>query len=542
MKISIVLSFLFVTFTTHVFASNEEWKDPIRSKFGIPEEIIATFKSPEDWVKFKADNIDLKSTFANLSDFKKAIDAHIQLLEKCKNERVIDCDNAYEKIKKLFGNPKDHPSSLSFEEFKDLMVKNIGIFRVSYSKERKLNDIYSLPQSIVQSENERRKIFMGAIRAQRISLFNDPDLDSHSDLFDQTKKPGKCPASLIISLSGLGNAFAKIFTHYLNNEIPRMMKMGCAGPYLSDCSEAWVTCSAAMSSVQEFCKIFEHLEHQMVIWFYNSYDSSSGITKEDYDELFSYWAQTRDGLTLHTTKSGEFTILNRDVFMLNLTTVLEELYLRGFCLGDIVPKAPGNSMAASPSWVDILSVTVAYLEKSGVGSGVYSFKHPGHIKNAMRNCMDLYFPGKIAEEIRKMKVFIGDEVVENEPIKHSDKDLQSSGFNKIRNSISVTTELCMSLVDYLKNEKITKSPALSEVLASYHENYKLFTHVLSFIKTLSDPIIKSLDADINPTGVFYLMDEDKELYFKSLDLMHTHKFVFERFMQVLKLTLKVFDN
>lgn len=426
--------------TTPTWATNpapyEEWKTQAREKYKMTEAQIAEcagqIRNPNDWDTYRRQQYQVPVTLKTRDEAMAAVESQLKLLQTEADACQLDCDRLSAQIAKLFATPAQHPSLMDFETYKHTIIESAtSKLVIPLSALSDESRVYNLPTSKYESENARRSKMTQYVFQARMQL-----------------APGQSPNTQFWRISRLDMMFSAIARKALAELAPSLIVKGLAGPFLSDCSQVWASYEARELKLRDHTMFAFRMENELVRWIYNALDTEGMVGIEDFKFLESHWGHTIEGENIRFTKSGEYMEKLRTFHLVRQNVLFCELYLRGFRPEDFGELINNKINQTSPSWLNILSLVQDYSKQANQKSGVYAYHHSGHMKNAIRTCLDTYLPARLEET----RLLLGINAEPQKVFPHEQAELQPASIRALKTGLFEVTELCLAPQEVLQTK------------------------------------------------------------------------------------------
>jgi len=475
------------------------WAEEADEKYklsNIEIQTLRTFiKTPEDWEDYKEENLKVSLTWYTREEAELAINEQQQLIQAEIADCLKTCSRLQMLTEALFDHPATHPSRLTFENFESAVTKVVNSqMTVGLDVSKLVNKIYILPYSKLSSERTWRAKIAYSVKQCRDNL-----------------------PTTILKMLRLEDKYTELARLTLNEFAAGLISEGLSGPYLMKCDDLWEKHYARILKFRGHCQFLFLMENELVRWLYNTGFKDSGINFKDYNLLTIYWEKK--------INNEQFASQMLQTFWLAQQALLRELYLRGFMPEDFTQMLQGESALQDVSWLNILSITRNYMSRDQQ-DGTYSFHHPDHIKMAIQGCLDIYFPARFQDEADRLfqDLSEGEEqpiALLSTPSKHDDEELKPEFILAMRTMMAQLTDRCLEVKAIIG-----------------HESTNLLANLISVEKVLGDTLLRCYKED-NENSLKNIDDEDKELYFRVLDVMESYLPMFSRYLLKLEDKLHV---
>ncbi len=459
------------------------------------QSLRSLIKTPQDWEKFKEENLIVSLTWHTRRDAEIAIKEQQQLIQTEIDDCLQNCSRLRVLDEVLFEDSAKHPSGLNFENFENAVSTVVNSqMTVDLNVSELVNEIYVLPFSKLSSERTWRAKIAYSVKQFRDNL----------------------PTTMLKMLR-LEDKYTGLARLTLNELAAGLISEGLSGPYLMRCDSVWEKYSARMLKFKDRCQFLFRMENELVRWLYNANVTGSGINFEEYKQLTIYWEEK--------INKEQFASQLLQTFWLAQKALMRELYLKGFMPEDFTQMLQGETTPQDISWLNILAITRNYMSR-GQRNGTYSFHHPDHIKMAIQGCLNIYFPARFQDEADRLFQDLSEE--EEQPIallktpsKHDDEELKPEFIIAMRTMMVKLTDRCLEVKELMGQESAS-----------------LLANLISVEQVLGDTLLRCYKED-NDNYLKNVDEEDKELYFQVLDVMETYLPMFSKYLLKLEDKLHV---
>lgn len=470
-----ITSLYILCFTFSLHASEpvdwrlKDWKEEATQRFQLDASYLTQqgIVDQETWDKFRTLQLELAPVFNSFKEFQDDVEKLIANL----TEFRANTQNLLVKSEKaaldIFPDPQSHPSRLNRDHplpndmsayEKEMVQCVLGRARIKLDTRTFAVLFYHYRPSIVDSEKTRRVKLQIPVHQRYVA--------AHGDALTPLMQVEK-----ILRLNSvLGPVIADIFENLIN---PLSLKR-VEGPYVEDCTDVLGFWARSSALITKACKLFQVFEFELPLWFYNSFDTCSGISRQDYCALDAYWAyeaiaKNAGGYLVEFKKSGIVMELIRDIYFKSLTVVANRLYKMGMTPDDLTElldprvKRPLNNV----SWLNMLSFAFGYnLQRFDVYKrGIYEFPQPQRVRQALVALIDHYLHESVTTQMADIKTRLG---------KYAVKPQQGQGGENLFALPKVHAELPLLAPEEVTHEFLLslneRLYVLSEMMISLTEN------------------------------------------------------------------------
>lgn len=418
------------------WASFDAWKEQARAKYKMTKEEISSCApliiDQKAWDEFRRENFHVPVTLGTGKAVSSAIQEKLEQLEIHTRAAKEECEKVAVEINRLFPSPDKHPSGMTLDQYAQSILEAAG--RGIYNKELLQSEelrTYNLPETRFASEAERRKLISKQIIQERVVMFNYGGPNKH-----------------FWGFSRLDIIFTTITTHLLAEIVPELFRTGVAGPYLTQCENAWRSYEQRRAHLQNFILFAFQMENELARWLHNALDREGSVTMEDYEFLKAHWGYVSDGEKIFLTQSGVYMGFLGDFFLAHQKVLIHELYLRGFQARDVDEYLHGEIVEDQLCWINILPIVNHYMSKTYRHEGLYGFAHPDLIRRSLRLCLEVNIPGRIQEALLQINATPATIT----PEEHQEEELEKEFIDGLHLQLVQLTSQCKEIQDRGQDE------------------------------------------------------------------------------------------